>query len=652
MKKTHIFGGKHQSPVSRYSLFRGCFPVAFAPVLFLLFLGCVNESDDGGSEPRTVTAALIRIEPARQDATTTTLFLVFDRDIPGLKKEHVTISSKKTELQNITVQNIGKTGNTQGFYTLALAGIDTLEASLWPVDRFSGELSITVGADNIPGYRVASSSRPAEIHVVPPRRTVKFSRMEPGGEQNRKATTGIVLHLDPGTAGMDGLVRENVVLTGLNDANKNVMPSGDPEEIGNGVWKVPVTGVDAAGKITVTLTRNGYQFDPAFIETQVHYAEPVKLAAAANGDELMAVRTTELALTFDKPVDGLTLKDITIAENGTGAVVSSLKGSGKSYTLALKPDSVVKSGKIDVTMEKDGYEIANGPVQVAVYDAASNPEKMLAEGGTVSVIKVGDVYHELHMFTKPVNNQSLTIKNAHPITAQVLVVGGGGGGGKSGGTDWRAGGGGGGAVLIHNSYALTSSSYPVTVGAGGAAAPSTAEKVHGVNGGDSTFGPDFWAKGGGGGGSHQSGIGNSGSSGGSGGGSSGKTPTDGVAQSMVAKGGSKHGSSGASGTHDYSGGGGGGAGGMGSAPSKTYEGAQGGLGISSDITGTAIYYGGGGTGGSNVTQGTDRGAFMGNAGDENTGDGGCGGGGNRLLLTGSSGGSGVVIVRFPITSAQ
>jgi hypothetical protein len=657
MEEKHTFGVKHQSPFLCFgiSLFRGCFFAVFALALPLLFLGCEDE-EEGGSTlgGRSITATFARIEPVKDDVTTTTLLLVFDRDILGLKKEHITISSEKTHLQNITVQDIGKTDERPGFYTLALAGIDKLETELWPVSTFSGEIAVTVGADSIPGYHVANSSYQTAIHVVPPRRSVQFSNTETSGATNKNTTRWLTIHLNPKVDGLDRLDEGNVLLSVLGDTNKNIKTNGDPEKI-NEAWKVPVTGIDAEGTVTVTLTRNGYRFEPASAQVQVHYVEPVKFDAVADGDELLAWRTTKLALTFDKPVDGLALNNITIAENGTGAAADSLKGSGKNYTLTLKSGSVATSGKIGVTIATDKYEIASETVQVPVYDAASNPEKMLATGGAVSVIKEGDVYYELHKFTPTADNQFFILKNApaYPITAQVLVVGGGGGGGQSGGSDWRGGGGGGGAVLIHNSYVLTALSYPVTVGGGGPPALSTKENVHGINGGDSIFGKAFLAKGGGGGGSHQQSIGNRGASGGSGGGSGADYPRGEVDTTSIvpAGGGIKYGHPGAGGTYNISAGGGGGAGTDGDEPTGKNLGAKGGIGVASSITGVEVYYGGGGTGGSNVSQEDSRGASMGNPGSDGTGDGGCGGGGSHST-SGSKGGSGVVIVRFPINSAQ
>jgi hypothetical protein len=103
----------------------------------------------------------------------------------------------------------------------------------------------------------------------------------------------------------------------------------------------------------------------------------------------------------------------------------------------------------------------------------------------------------------------------------------------------------------------------------------------------------------------------------------------------------------------YNGGGGGGAGAAGSNGSTN---PNGGIGLQSSITGTAIYYAGGGGGGSYTTLGlggsggggnggVSSGSLTGSSGTANTGGG--GGGGANGSNGGGNGGSGVVIISLP-----
>jgi hypothetical protein len=269
-----------------------------------------------------------------------------------------------------------------------------------------------------------------------------------------------------------------------------------------------------------------------------------------------------------------------------------------------------------------------------------------------------------------------------PFSTQYLVIAGGGG---------AAGGhqsGGGGAGGYRNSYASETSggggstetplgitpgvSYTVTVGAGGAAgAPIAAAQSgnanKGGNGSNSVF-ATVTSIGGGGSASyyHQPTPNNIGKSGGSGGGAGafgssvvGNTRAAGTANQGYAGGG-------ASGyAAPYAGAGGGGAGAVGSDASGAGLKGHGGVGLSSSITGSAVFRGGGGGGApwdssnvGNANQGLGGNGGGGNSdtrytsgtnqpGTANTGGG--GGGAAWHSIAGAAGGSGVIILRYPNT---
>ncbi len=236
-------------------------------------------------------------------------------------------------------------------------------------------------------------------------------------------------------------------------------------------------------------------------------------------------------------------------------------------------------------------------------------------------------------------------------SAEVLVVGGGGGGGGSTG-----GGGGAGGLLSNGSFALTEGSYSVTIGEGGAGGIGG---VTGTNGGNSVFG-SLIAYGGGGGASNQ-GTTPNGSAGGSGGGASYVTSA-GTGGAGTSGQGNDGGAMGA-GWPAWRTGGGGGAGAVGTSSSNTMVG-NGGIGISSEITGFLTWYAGGGGGGvygeSTVGTGGQGGGGSGGgdinaplvtSGTPNTGGGG-GGQGNNLPGAAGAGGSGIVIIAYESDPAQ
>lgn len=257
-----------------------------------------------------------------------------------------------------------------------------------------------------------------------------------------------------------------------------------------------------------------------------------------------------------------------------------------------------------------------------------------------------------------------------PIT--YLVIAGGGGAGTARGGGGGAGGyrssvygensGGGASAETVFSVDLRTN-YTVTVGAGGAAGGTTGSGYGGV-GNNSVF-ATITSSGGGRGG-YGDFTPTQGGPGGSGGGS-------GAYSNPPATGGTGTSGQGYNGGGGYygggeasCGGGGGGASAVGSTPTASV-GGNGGNGVSSSITGSAVVRGGGGAGGLDRrgyggtvgTAGTGGGGTASSTGGDggngtvNTGGGGGGGGITASPVTGGfggSGGSGVVILRWPTSS--
>ena len=238
-----------------------------------------------------------------------------------------------------------------------------------------------------------------------------------------------------------------------------------------------------------------------------------------------------------------------------------------------------------------------------------------ATGGTITY----SGGYTIHTFT---SGGTLTVNNTGAVDA--LVVGGGGGGG----TDY-GGGGGAGGVVYSSALPVSSGSYSITIGNGGAAEST---------GGNSVF-STVTAYGGGAGGRY-----GNGGNGGSGGGSGYFAASGGTGVSGQGYNG------GSSANVNYRGSGGGGATQAGYANNDGTYPARGGAGYTTSISGvSATYGGGGGAAGSGGTSGAGGAGGGGNggggSGTANTGGGGgsCGGVG----CTAGVGGSGIVIVRYP-----
>jgi hypothetical protein len=311
-----------------------------------------------------------------------------------------------------------------------------------------------------------------------------------------------------------------------------------------------------------------------------------------------------------------------------------------------------------------------------------------ATGGNISNIVVDSTTYRVHIFAN-VGTENFVVTSVGTSDAMIdyLIVGGGGGGGMD-----MGGGGGGGGVLMGN-VKVQANTYPVVVGAGGWGAPGGSQTrgdgagpqpgVHQftipATAGNSSSAFGLTANGGGIGGSSVYNFtpGATGGAGASGGGASGYANTSG----NTAVGGNAipgQGYAGGRGGGQYFSGGGGGAGGPGT-PSTYFS--NGGPGLRSDILGRPLYWGGGGggagysqIGGSGGIGGGGGGAVgttyggqgfnNGNAGGgggtvsqantrggnaaPNTGGGGGGSAHYNANNPGGNGGSGIVIVRYPL----
>jgi hypothetical protein len=425
---------------------------------------------------------------------------------------------------------------------------------------------------------------------------------------------------------------------------------------------------DSGDTITIpagaTITNNGTQ--TGFGRTgAVDWDTTAKTASftAVSGDGYF-VNTTSGAITVTLPAGSagsiVSLKDyantwqtnnVTVTPNGTDKI----NGVNGNATLSTQDQSVTLV-YVDSTK---GWRA----VQDSTSDV-SGSSFIVATGGTITCC--GD--YKIHTFTSP-GTFCVSVAGGPLAVADYLVIAGGGGG--SGGTSSGSGGGGAGGyreskcattsgcwtsspLASSTSLPISISAYPVTVGAGGAG--NSGGGTAGSNGSNSIF-STITSTGGGGG--ITCGTGNSG---GSGGGSFGSNPTGTGNTPPVSP---PQGNPGAAGVNgpNYTAGGGGGATGAGQAGTVP-SGGNGGAGATSSINATPTARAGGGGGGivssgggtpglpagcgtaGGGNGGGPCGPSLSTAGTANTGGGGGGGGGYPVPVAGSSGGSGIVIIRY------
>jgi len=415
-----------------------------------------------------------------------------------------------------------------------------------------------------------------------------------------------------------------------------------------------------------------------------------------DGTEITPTSTTRNSatqITITTPTSG-----ITASNEPYGIKVLNASGLSKTVSTLLnindKPVFSVAAGSLGTLL--DGARAGSNLTQVTGTDEESDAITFAVTSGS---IPAGLTFNSNGTFSGTANAVNSLTTSTFTVTAtsggqtatrqytasvspppiiEYLVVAGGGGGGDAENSHYGRAGGAGGAGGLRNSYAsentgggasgesaFTASSgtqYTITVGQGGTGRAGDTHTSGGNGGASSISGSGLTTistVGGGGGGYGQYNNGATGNSGGSGGG--------GGCAFQGSAGGGGSGTSGqgydggsATATSRNAGGGGGGAAQVGEAVGVdgTYYAGDGGNGLQSSITGSAIYYAGGGGGASDNSGdvaglggqgGGGRGYDYNNdavTGTANTGGGG-GGGADNASKPSKAGGSGVVILRLP-----
>ena len=301
-----------------------------------------------------------------------------------------------------------------------------------------------------------------------------------------------------------------------------------------------------------------------------------------------------------------------------------------------------------------------------------------ATGGTVT--QSGE--YKIHTFTGDgcfvVSSLGSGIPTAEASNVDYLVVAGGGGAGTGSNVNGQAAGGGGGAggyregkdstassphtaspVAATSGITVTATTFPISVGGGGAGGAQPGPFSSGFVGSDgsnSVF-STITSAGGGNGARGGPSPGGDGGPGGSGGGAGANNCTKGNGNTPPVS--PSQGNNGSNGASDAGGGGGG----IGAAATNACNtnGADGGAGLASSITGSSVTRGGGGGGAGETTKGCggaggggngftngSNGPGSGVAATANTGGGGGGAysNSNSCATAGGAGGKGVVILRY------
>jgi len=435
---------------------------------------------------------------------------------------------------------------------------------------------------------------------------------------------------------------------------------------------------NSATQLTVTVARSGFDNanEPYSIRVTNGSGLSSSLVDAINQDRppVFSVAAGALANAYNNvPYNASAAATDADGDTVTHSISSGSLPSGLNINSTNGAITGTPSGNSESTFSFTVQAATSGSTVTRNYTITVAP---LPTGGNVTT--AGTI--RTHTF---ISSGNFIVPSGFSKTGEVLSVAGGGGGGSNGnGPSWCDGGGGGGAGgLVHStSVSITAGTKSIVIGAGGGGGNgSSGGQNRGTNGSNSTTSSLVANSIGGGGGGYGSraadGL-SSGNAGGSGGGcnnynNSGSNQPGAGTSGQGNRGGISSGNS-------QSGTGGGGAGAVGdpisTSSSNSVGGSGGGDGVAKSTSGSSVVYGGGGGGGSAAQVCNGQGnSYSGNlggnggggrggsgssnsnisAGTVNRGGGGGGAAGSNNQngnFSGQSGGSGIVIIKYDLSS--
>lgn len=409
---------------------------------------------------------------------------------------------------------------------------------------------------------------------------------------------------------------------------------------------------------SIILNFNKFQLTPRYIDTSRDLSLTIKITL-----KNIDTKTINKQVSIDSN-QKITKTDIQL-ENPIIKNIKTEKDSidGNIQITIDHPDIKTKTynQSFIITLQIIPLQATGGNNTFEIVDQGNNVITRSDLGENETLDDYEGTQYRVHEFTKTTESQEFTVTRTGDLggTIDALLVGGGGGGGYSGGE--AGGGGGAGGLLYETNISVSEQSYTVTVGDGGSGLANddvpTAE-----NGDDSTaFG--LKAIGGGGGARYNQ----DGANGGSGGGAAdAPSVTGGSARQPSSTDGGSGEPGGDSNDHAHGGAGGGGAN---QAGGNAYGGGTSGNGGNGkyfgDVFGENVGengdFAGGGAGGGRANSDSPNPGVGGSGGGGDGGDpegssadsgrpntGGGGGGGDSSSQSGADGGSGIVLIRYPI----
>jgi hypothetical protein len=309
--------------------------------------------------------------------TTTELRLMFNRDIADLTAVTVTLSGCGAQMAG----TLTKVETETGIYTLGVSSINE-----------EGDVTVEVKVNDSPPSLFAT----VRVYYVKP---VSFNSVTANGTAGSATTTQLTLVFSEAIA---GLTENDITLTPA--SGNSGLAKGTLSGNGSG-YTLPVSGISAAGSVTVLVGKSGYNINPSSISVTVYAVpppQPVSFTSVTANGAAGSTATTELTLNFDRLIDALSMADITLTplggvNSGLKKVGFRLHEPGPPATYILSVSGISAAGSVTVSVGKSGFGISGSPKTVRVHYRTS-PASIKERLGLPMDTGVMTVFYALHSF--------------------------------------------------------------------------------------------------------------------------------------------------------------------------------------------------------------------------------------------------------------
>jgi hypothetical protein len=287
-------------------------------------------------------------------STTTLLYLHFDKVIEGLAVGDITLTTT-TGATKGTLSNIGAT------YVLRLTANSVTSSGSVKVEVKKEGYKINGNDEGEPASRtvdIVKYTKPSD----PTAEDVSLTEVTANGNAT-EPTTQLTLTF---SKAITGLTAGHITISGVSGVKK-----GEPLSAGNtpGIYTLPIGDFTESGTLTVKVENTIPGFNIAGAgnkQVKIFYVKTVSFTAlAANGSK--DVTTTQIQLSFDSIITGLSAEtDITFSGVEGVSAKGTLKNPGGSY-YTLDIEGFTESGKLKVTVKKEGFKITPEFKEVDIY---------------------------------------------------------------------------------------------------------------------------------------------------------------------------------------------------------------------------------------------------------------------------------------------